>query len=108
MSFISLSEHSKEKAIYRFGMSADRLEYIAEQSILHGYSTGDAPTGRIRKYLERKRRGSQKIYVFSGYIFIFSKDLLLITTYRMPRYLLMDLSKKERKKLYKENRVQYG
>lgn len=89
-SFIRLTRHAKERSLIRFGIKESTLVELAEKSVLEGYSTGDAPSKKIRRWLQRKAK-DKKIYVYSGYVFIFTSSFKLITTYRLPDYLLRSL-----------------
>lgn len=85
---IHLTEHAKYRAIRRYMMPPEKLEEFAYKAVTEGYSIGDAPSPEIREYLERKIKGGNKAYVYSGYVFIFSVGarLRLITSFRMPKY----------------------
>lgn len=88
--FIHLSTHSKEQAIRRYALDSENLKRLAQLSILEGYSVNDAPNRRVMKYLKRKQKGHTRLYVYSGYIFVFSLDHVLITTFNLPRRYLHD------------------
>lgn len=86
--FIHLTHHSKEQAIRRYALDSENLKRIAQLSVTDGYSINDAPNKKVKQYLKRKQKGSTRLYVYEGYVFVFSCELVLITTFRLPkRYL---------------------
>lgn len=93
--FVAITDHAKKRSLRRFGILPAKLKELAQKAIIEGYSTGDAPSEKIGKYLQRKIKGNRKAYGYQGYIFIYSEDLVLITTFRMPRYLLLSLPRTE-------------
>lgn len=68
---------------------------MAEKSVMQGYSFGDAPSEKIARYLERKADRDRKPYVYGGYVFIFSAEFVLITTWRLPHRLLLTLKREQ-------------
>lgn len=94
MSFIAITQHAKIRAFQRFRLNEKVLLRLAEKSVTEGYSIVDAPSRKIAKYLQRTAKG-KKIYVYGGYVFIFSDEFVLITTYRLPKYLLLSLQRKK-------------
>ena len=90
MSFITVSDHAKERGIQRFWLNSQQLRDMAEQAVTEGYSINDAPTKEISQYLQQKA-GDNNAYGYAGYIFILSEHMVLITTFRMPMRLLKQL-----------------
>lgn len=88
MSFITLTNHSRQQAISRYCLREKDLLRLAELSVTQGYSINDAPRPKIRRFLKRKARNGSKVYVWTGYVFVFTPDFLLITTFRIPKYFL--------------------
>lgn len=86
--FVILTNHSKEQAIKRFCLPENKLKEMAQRAITEGFSINDAPSPKLKGYLKRKARTGSKVYGYSGYLFVFSEDLVLITTFRIPKYYL--------------------
>lgn len=98
--FIHLSNHAKEQAWKRYRLNEDNLLELAHKAVMYGYSINDAPNKQIKKYLLLKQKQGTIVYVYSGYLFIFSKGFLLITTWRMPHGHLVSLHSKKTRKGY--------
>ena len=84
MSFVKLTNHCIEQAHKRYRFDEDTLLKMAEKAVMEGYSVNDAPSQQIKKYLLQKQKQGQKAYGYSSYVFIFSDDFVLITTFRLP------------------------
>lgn len=94
VSFIKLTTHAKDQALLRFAIGSDRLLELAEKAVTDGYSIKDAPSEKVARFLRRKAKG-KKIYVYDGYIFIMDDEMVLVTTYRMPKWLLLTLKREK-------------
>lgn len=89
--FIHITDHASKRAIQRFMMTPDRLKKLASMAITEGYSINDAPSVELRKYLKGSRKEDRKVYVYSGYLFVFKEGyhkMHLITAFRIPKYYL--------------------
>jgi len=85
MNFIHLTTHSKEQAIRRYALDSENLKRLAQLSVTQGYSINDAPCDEVKKYLKQKQKPNSRVYVYGGYMFVFSLDMVLITTFRLPK-----------------------
>lgn len=88
--YIHITEHASKRAIKRFMMSAEKLKELACKAVSEGYSVNDAPSKELRKYLKSKTQKKRKVYIYSGYCFVFNVTgrMHLITAFRVPKYYL--------------------
>jgi len=83
---MNITDHAKSRIKERLGLPKRAIKRHVDNVFNVGYKHG-VFSGRVKRYLDGqflKYRSATNMRVFSGYLYIFSKDTL-ITVYELPK-----------------------